>query len=311
MDLRVVFLGNDRWSVPSLDALSDLGPRPVLVLTRTPRPAGRGSNLRPTAVARSATASGVPMMEIDTVASGPGLDGLREADPDVVAVVAYGEILPPEILRLPRLGCVNLHFSLLPRWRGATPVQRAIQAGDPVTGVSVMLMDEGLDTGPVLRVIEEAVRPQDDAGSLGDRLAAIGATALREAILGLAEGRLTPVPQPEEGVTYAPKVAPQERSIEWSHGAENIARQVRMLAPAPGASTRFRGDGLKVLRGAATPSLGPAKPGEILAAMPDGVIVGTGDAAYRIEEVAPAGRRQMAAAAWALGARFQPGERLG
>ena len=165
-------------------------------------------------------------------------------------------------------------------------------------------------------MVEEAVLPDDDAGSLGDRLAGIGATALRESILDLDEGGLVPAAQPSEGVTYAPKLASQERSIEWSGDAGVIARQVRALAPAPGASTRFRGEGLKVFHGAVTSTGAPAPPreimaGEIVATEPAGVVVATGNGAYRIEEVAPAGRRRMAAAAWALGARFRPGERLG
>jgi len=310
-DLRVVFLGNDRWSVPALEALGALGPRPVLVLTRPPRPAGRGSKLRPTAVALSAAAAGLPLREVDTVASGPGLEALREAHPDLIAVVAYGEILPPEILWMPRLGCVNLHFSLLPRWRGASPVQRAILAEDRLTGVSAMVMDEGLDTGPVLSRVEDAVGPRDDAGSLGDRLATIGAALLRESILGLAEGRLSPASQALEGATYAPKLDPQERRIDWGEDAEAVGRRVRAFAPAPGATTRFRGEGVKVLRGSVGPADGASPPGRILGADPTGVLVATGADAYRIEEVAPAGRRRMAASAWALGARFEPQEQLG
>jgi methionyl-tRNA formyltransferase len=310
-DPRVVFLGNDRWSVPSLELLRDRGPQPVLVLTRTPRPAGRGSKLRATAVARSAVESGLQLLEVETVRSGPGLHALREARPDVVVVVAYGEILPLEILQLPPMGCVNLHFSLLPRWRGAAPVQRAILAGDQVTGVTVMVMDEGLDTGPVLSAVEEVVRSEDDAASLGARLATIGATALRASILELPEGRRVAVPQPREGVTFAPKLTAEERRIEWSHDADAIARQVRALAPTPGASTRFRGEGLKVLGGRPSMVRTTSDPGWILLADEAGVSVATGDGSYRIEEVAPAGRRRMAAGAWALGARFQPGERLG
>jgi methionyl-tRNA formyltransferase len=250
-------------------------------------------------------------LEVDTVRSGPGLAALIEARPDVVAVVAYGEILSSEVLGVPRVGCVNLHFSLLPRWRGATPVQRSILAGDAVTGVTVMLMDEGLDTGPLLSAVEEAVEPEDDADSLGDRLATIGASALRECLLGLAEGHLMPIRQAEEGATYAPKIAGEERWIGWSEDADAIARRVRALASTPGASTRFHGEGLKVLRGHPVPPEGSPEPGTILRQEREGVVVAAGAGAYRMEEVAPAGRKRMPAAAWALGARFEPGERLG
>jgi methionyl-tRNA formyltransferase len=307
---RVVFLGNDPWSVPALEALA-AGPRPVLVLTRTPRPAGRGSKLRPTAVAECAVARGLPFLEVDTVRSGLGWDALRAAHPDVVAVVAYGEILPSDVLGLPPLGCVNLHFSLLPRWRGATPVRRAILEGDRITGVTVMVMDEGLDTGPVLRAVEEPILPSDDAGSLGARLASIGAAALRDSIGGLGAGGVTPVPQPSEGATYAPKLAPEGRWIEWRDDAEAIGRRVRALAPAPAASTRFRGDPVKVFRGSPVPSEGSADPGRIRRIDAEGVVVSAGVGAYRIDEVAPAGRHRMEAVAWAHGARFQPDERLG
>ncbi len=309
---RVVFLGNDPWSVPSLKALAERGPSPVLVLTRTPRPAGRGSKLRPTEVARFAAHAGLPLLEVDTVREGVGWEALREARPDVVAVVAYGEILTRDVLQLPAAGCLNLHFSLLPRWRGAAPVQRAIMEGDAVTGVSVMVMDEGLDTGAVLRAQEVEIEPGEDAGSLGARLAALGAQALRDAIPAFASGQLVATPQPDAGVTLAAKVGAEERRIDWRADADVVARLVRALSPSPGASTRFRDTGLKVLRGRPDPEpSAPGEPGTILGDDATGVQVAAGSGAYRVEEVAPAGRRRMPAAAWARGARFAAGERLG
>jgi methionyl-tRNA formyltransferase len=307
----VVFLGNDPWSVPALRALAERGPSPVLVLTRSPRPAGRGSKLRPTAVARFAEDAGLPLREVDGVRDGPGWEALRDAEPDVVAVVAYGELLSPAVLRLPSAGCLNLHFSLLPRWRGAAPVQRAILAGDPVTGATIMVMDEGLDTGPVLRADEIAIEPGEDAGALGARLAGVGARALRDSIEGFATGALVPTRQPAEGATFAPKLGAEERRIDWSQPAEAVGRLVRALGPEPGASTRFRGGALKALRGQAEPGAPTDEPGTILGEGAGGVRVSTGSGAYRIEEVAPAGRRRMPATAWARGARFLPGERLG
>jgi methionyl-tRNA formyltransferase len=307
---RVVFLGNDAWSVPPLRALAESSTPPVLVITRSPRPAGRGSRPRPTDVARFAADAGLPLVEAERVRDGAGWEALRGAAPDVLAVVAYGELLTPAVLGVPAAGCLNLHFSLLPRWRGAAPVQRALMTGDTVTGVSVMVIDEGLDTGPVLRTVEEPIRLDDDAGALGARLAEVGAVALRDAIEPFAAGELAGTPQPSDGVTLAPKISPDERRIDWSRDAATIGRLVRALAPSPGASTRFRDAGLKVLRGRAERS-SSATPGTIVEASSAGVLVATGDGAYRLEEVAPAGRRRMTADAWARGARFAPGERLG
>ena len=308
---RVVFLGNAPWSVPALAALYAEGPTPVLVITRSPRPAGRGSELRSTAVAEAATGWGLPLLQTETVRSGGGLAALRSAEPDVMAVVAYGEILTPEVLGVPPLGGVNLHFSLLPRWRGASPVQHTILAGDPVAGITTMLMDEGIDTGPILEQAELDVMPDDDTGSLGTRLAARGGDVLRHSLAGLADGTVEARPQPEDGVTLAPRLGSDDRWIDWSQDAQAIGRRVRALAPEPGASTRFRGDVLKVLRG--EPVAGSGVPGVVVPLDPavSGVAVGTGDGVFRILRVAPAGRRRMEATAWARGARFAPGERLG
>jgi methionyl-tRNA formyltransferase len=279
------------------------------VITRTPRPAGRGSKLRATEVARFAADAGLPLLEAERVRDGAGWAALRAARPDVLAVVAYGELLTPAVLAVPTAGCLNLHFSLLPRWRGAAPVQRALMAGDAVTGVSLMVMDEGLDTGPVLGSIEEPVRAEDDAGTLGVRLAELGASALRDAIAPFASGTLTATPQPDAGVTLAPKVTPEERRIDWTHDAETIGRLVRALAPSPGASARFRDTDLKVLAGHPEPSDG-AEPGSIVDVSPAGVLVATGRGGYRVAAVGPSGRRRMPADAWARGARFTPADRL-
>jgi methionyl-tRNA formyltransferase len=314
-DPRVVFLGNDPWSAVALIALAgpDAGAVvPSLVITRVPRPAGRGSALRPTAVADAARSLGLELAEVETVAEGRGRRLLEAAAPDAIAVVAYGELLPPQVLEVPRVGCVNLHFSLLPRWRGASPVQRAIWAGDAETGVTTIVMDEGLDTGPILEQVRVAVSPVGDAGSLGDRLAGIGGLVLARSIRGLVDGTLVPVPQPDEGITHAPKLEAADRWIDWSEDAEAVDRRVRALSPSPGAVTRFRADVLRIVRGEAFP--GPTgEPGSILESDPavPAVFVATGAGVYRVLEVAPAGRKRMPAADWARGARFLPGERLG
>jgi methionyl-tRNA formyltransferase len=315
--MRVSFLGNDHWSVAPLRALSDASDIDVdLVLTNPPRPAGRGSHLTPTAVADAARTLDLPLLEVDRVRDGGGFDALDELEPDAVVVVAYGEILTPDVLDIPRLGAVNVHFSLLPRWRGAAPVQRAILEGDEGTGVTVMLMDEGMDTGPILATLETPIGPEEDAGSLGARLAELGAPLLVETLRGLDQGVIEPRSQDHTAATYAPKLLPEERTIDWSQPADAIVRRVRAFAPAPGAVATFRAGRLKVLR--AAPERVEA---DVLAAMPKRaeirlsedetpVIHGLGGDAVVLLEVAPAGRRQMTGAEWARGVRIQPGERL-
>ncbi len=296
--------------MPSLEALHRAdGVDLKLVVTNPPRPAGRGSNLRPTAVAEEAGRLGVPLTESEGVRTGAGSDALRTLHPDVILVVAYGELLTPAVLGLPPLGCVNVHLSLLPRWRGAAPVQRAILAGDSVTGVSVMRMDEGLDTGPVLAQVREPIGRDDDAGSLGSRLARIGATSVVDVLNGLASGDVEARAQDEAGALYARKLAPLERVIDWGGTAGAIDRLVRALSPEPGATTTFRGQPLKILRVRQRVAEGVPSPGRILAQ--DLPVIGTGAGAVELLELAPSGRRRMSGADWVRGARLLPDERFG
>lgn len=319
-ELRVAFLGNDAWSVPALRALDDAeGIAVSLVVTNPPRPAGRGSKLTPTPVAVEARARGLSVLEVDGVRSGDGFGSLQALEPDALVVVAYGEILSADILRIPRLGSVNVHFSLLPRWRGAAPVQRAILAGDDRTGITVMLMDEGMDTGPILATAETAIEPDEDAGTLGARLADRGGSLLVDTLRRFDAGELEPRAQPDEGATPAPKPRPEERMIDWSDDADAIVRRVRAFAPEPGATTTFRDEPLKVLRcdvhpiPTSQPADAPSpEPGRLVPDETTGIpsILAAG-AAVRLLEVAPAGRKRMSGAAWARGARIRPGERLG
>lgn len=315
--MRVAFLGNDEWSVPSLRALAEARDVAVeLVLTNLPRPAGRGSQLTPTAVADAAGDLDLPLLEVARVRDGEGFDALDTLEPDAVVVVAYGEILTPDVLDVPRLGALNVHFSVLPRWRGAAPVQRAILEGDEATGVTVMLMDEGLDTGPILLTEETPIAEGEDAGALGARLADLGAPMLIEALRGLDRGSVEPRSQDHAAATFAPKLLPDERTIDWSQPADAIVRRVRAFAPAPGAVATFRAGRLKVLRAARRPIGGymlPAVPkrGEIRVEEDDTPVVhGVGEEAVELLEVAPAGRKRMSGAEWARGARIQPGEQL-
>jgi methionyl-tRNA formyltransferase len=313
-DLRVVFLGNDAWSAAALAKLAGTRKhpiRPVLVVTRTPRPARRGSTDRPTAVADMARRLDLSLLEVGTVRGGEGFRAIRDVGADAVALVAYGEILTRDVLEIPSLGCVNLHFSLLPRWRGASPVQQTILHGDAEAGVSTMLMDEGMDTGPVIEQVLVPVAPSDDSGALGEKLAEVGGILLGHSITGLADGTIVPQPQALDGVSHAPKLTPRDRVIDWGRSADEIDRRVRAMSPRPGATTSFRGKDLKILRGEPFP--GHAKPGALLPIDPaiDSVDVGAGEGIYRLFDVAPAGRRRMGAPDWARGARPEPGERLG
>jgi methionyl-tRNA formyltransferase len=315
--MRVAFLGNDPWSVAPLRALSGASDIDVdLVLTNPPRPAGRGSRLTPTAVADAARTLELPLLEVDRVRDGKGFDALDELEPDAIAVVAYGEILSPDVLDIPRLGAVNVHFSLLPRWRGAAPVQRAILEGDEGTGVTVMLMDEGMDTGPILATLETPIPPEEDAGSLGARLAELGAPLLVETLQGLDEGTIEPRSQDHTAATYAPKLLPEERTLDWRQPADAIVQRVRAFAPDPGAVTTFRQGRLKLLAARSDPGPG----GWMLADAPalGEVLKGDGNPHVRawpgvveLLEVGPAGRKRMSGEEWARGAKIQPGERLG
>jgi methionyl-tRNA formyltransferase len=313
--VRAAFMGNDTWSVPTLERLERSGNVDVvLVVTNPPRPAGRGAKLTATPVADAARRLALPLEEAETTRDEAFAERLRSLAPDVSVVVAYGELLSSDVLNVPLLGSVNVHFSLLPRWRGASPVQHAILAGDPVTGVTVIRMDESLDTGPVLAGLEQAIRSDDDAGSLGARLATIGADVLADVLPDLAEGRVTPVPQTGP-VTFAPKLGPADRVIEWLQPAEGLVRRVRAFAPDPGAITSFRGGDLKLLRAEEAASAevgsGTVEPGSIVDIDREGVVVASGSGPVRLLEVAAPGRRRMPASDWARGVRDLVGDRFG
>lgn len=307
--IRAVFMGNDAWSVPTLERLArDDDIDVVLVVTNPPRPAGRGSALTPTSVADAARRLGLPLEETETTRDERFLKRLRALAPDVSIVVAYGELLASDVLNAPRLGSMNLHFSLLPRWRGASPVQHAILEGDAITGVSVIHMDEGLDTGPVLARREETIRSDDDAGSLGARLATSGGEVVAETLRGVVDGTVSRLPQ-TGAATFAPKLRPEDRVLDWSQPAEALVRRIRAFAPDPGARTTFRGNDLKVFR--AEPAAEPVgAPGAIVAVEREGVLVAAGDGTVRLLEVAAPGRRRMAAGPWARGVRDLTGDRF-
>jgi methionyl-tRNA formyltransferase len=315
--VRVVFLGNDAWSVPTLEALArDELAEVALVVTNPARPAGRGSKLRPTQVATAAEQLGLPLAETESTRNEGFLDRLHAIVPDATVVVAYGELLSPDVLRIARLGSMNLHFSLLPRWRGASPVQHAILAGDAVTGVTVMLMDEGLDTGPVLARAAVPIRSDDDAGSLGARLATVGAELTIDVIHRFALDEVViPSPQggsssPASAPSFAPKLQPADRVVDWLQPAQVIVRRIRAFAPDPGATTTWRGEDFKLLHAEEAESHA-GDPGTVVEADRNTVTIATGSGAVRLLAVAPAGRRRMSGGDWARGVRDVVGERLG
>jgi methionyl-tRNA formyltransferase len=307
--LHVAFLGNDQWSVPSLTALHRSIHDVVLVVTAAPKPAGRGNVSRPTPVATAALGLGLPVAEVETVKTGPGFKELARSAPDVLAVVAYGELLPPNVLHVPRIAAVNLHFSMLPELRGASPVQTALLLGLEQTGVTTIAMDRGLDTGPIIAQRRVPISPEDDAGTLGARLASIGADVLVESVDMLSAGPVAPRPQEHALATFAPRFGPEDRVLDWSNAASVLVNLVRALAPEPAATTMFRGQPLKVFRADAVAAAGER--GEVVDVTPQGVVVGTSEGGLRLLDVAPAGRKRMTGSDFVNGFRPELGERLG
>jgi methionyl-tRNA formyltransferase len=309
MALRTIFAGTPDFAVPSLRAVIDAGHQVAAVFTQPDRPSGRGRRMLPSPVKRLAAERGLEVRQPQRLRA--AIETLRALQPDVIVVVAYGQLLSEQVLAVPRLGCVNVHASLLPRWRGAAPIQRAIEAGDADTGVTIMLMDAGLDTGPMLRQAAMPIGGEDTAGSLHDRLAASGAVELVAALGELERGSARPRPQPDEGVTYARKVDPAEAAIDWGEDAEAVARRVRAFDPWPVCFTRWRGARLRVWRAAAAAQAGDAPPGTVLAAGADGIVVRCGQGALRLNEVQAEGGRRVSVRDFLNGHDLSVGERLG
>jgi methionyl-tRNA formyltransferase len=279
------------------------------VYTQPDRPAGRGQEVGAGPVKRCAQGLGLPVEQPATLRSHEAVARLRGHAADLMVVAAYGLILPPGVLELPRLGCWNIHASLLPRWRGAAPIHRALLAGDTVTGITIMQMDAGLDTGPMLLGRPVEIGAREDGGTLHDRLAALGAEAIVAAIGEHEAGRLTPVQQPAEGVTYASKIRKEEARIDWSAPAVAIDRQVRAFNPWPVAETRWEDRQLRVWSAELVPAAGGA-PGQVLEAAGGRLVVATGDGALALTRVQLAGRRAVSAAQF-LNAHPLAGARLG
>jgi methionyl-tRNA formyltransferase len=305
--MRVVFAGTPEAALPSLRAVAESAHELVGVVTRPDAPAGRGRALVESPVSEAAAGLGVPVLKPGHPRDPEFQEALRALAPDACPVVAYGALLPRSALEIPPHGWVNLHFSLLPAWRGAAPVQRSIWAGDDVTGATTFRIVAELDAGPTFGVMTETIRSQDTAGDLLVRLAEGGAGLLVATLDGIADGSLDPRPQPADGLSLAPKVAVDEARVDWARPAAAIDRQVRACTPAPGAWTSYAGERLKL--GPLTPADGQLPPGEIVAGK-SVVVVGTSTSALRLGEVQAVGRRPMPAADWARGQRLGGGEVL-
>ncbi len=308
--MRLVFAGTPEVALPALDALAASAHELVAVVTRPDAPAGRGRRLVRSPVGAWADERGIEVLTPARPREAAFQHRLRDLAPDCVPVVAYGALVPPDALAIPRYGWINLHFSLLPAWRGAAPVQHAIWRGDQVTGASVFQLEAGLDTGPVYGTLTETVRPTDTAGDLLDRLARAGATLLVDVLDGIAAGGLEPVPQRPDGVSLAPKITVEDARVDWTEPSFAVDRRVRACSPAPGAWTELRGERVK---------LGPVRPiaqeptdlapGELRVSRA-GVAVGTATTPVLLGEVRPQGKKAMDAGAWARGARIAAGERF-
>jgi methionyl-tRNA formyltransferase len=307
--VKLVFAGTPAVALPALDAVLDSDRHELLaVVTRPDARSGRGRELAISPVKARALEAGIEVLTPGRPSEPDFLDRLRELAPDCCPVVAYGALVPPAALEIPVHGWLNLHFSILPAWRGAAPVQHAIQAGDDLTGATTFRLEAGLDTGPVYGVMTAAIGPRDTAGDLLDRLASDGAKLLTATLDGIEDGALEPQPQSDDGVSLAPKLTTEDARVDWTRSAIVVDRRVRAGTPAPGAWTTFRDRRL---------GLGPVVPlgddlglgvGEVRHLGRDGVVVGTGTGPVRLGDVRPEGRAAMAADAWARGIRPVPGD---
>ena len=309
--LRVGFAGTPGFAADALTAILDAGFAVPVVLTQPDRPRGRGLRLEASPVKQLANARGIPVLQPTSLKAEAGRVDALAIPLDVLVVAAYGLILPPAVLAWPRHGALNIHASKLPRWRGAAPIQRAIMAGDALTGITVMQMDAGLDTGAVVSAVDVSIAPRETAGTLTARLAATGATIIVATLEQLASAWVLPAtPQPAEGATYAAKIARADAAIDWTQPAIDIDRVIRALDPAPGAYAQWAAEVVKVWSAEPMAASVAGTPGTVLAVHGDGVDVGCGDGALRLRTLQPAGGTRMPAHAYAMGRAIAPGGRF-
>jgi len=308
--MRVVFAGTPEVALPSLDAIANSDHELVAVITRPDAPAGRGRKLTASPVGQRAEELGVPVLKPEHPRDPEFQEQLKALEPDCCPVVAYGALLPQSALDIPPHGWVNLHFSVLPAWRGAAPVQHSLWAGDEVTGATTFRIVKAMDAGPTYGVMTERIRPTDTAGDLLARLAEGGAGLLVTTLDGIELGQLEAREQPTDGVSMAPKITVEDAEIDWTEPAVAVDRRIRACTPAPGAWTLLDGERMKIGPVRIDPDAGPLAPGELVVSK-NAVHVGTATTPVRLGEVKAFGKKQMAAADWSRGVRLEPGLRLG
>ena len=306
--LRVAFAGTPEFAARALESILDAGYEVPLVLTQPDRPAGRGMKLTPSAVKQLALARGIEVDQPEKLRTEAQRARLAACVPDVLVVAAYGLILPQVVLDLPRLGCLNIHASLLPRWRGAAPIHRAIEAGDGETGITIMQMDAGLDTGPMLLRRALPIRPTDTTASLHDRLAELGGACIVEALGALSTGGLVATPQPEAGVTYAAKIGRAEAMVDWTRSAIELERAMRAFDPFPGLASSLRDTVIKFWSAQVVEAA--AEPGTVLAADDGGIVIACGSGALRCTVLQRPGSRRLPAGEFLRGFAVSVGERF-
>ncbi len=312
--MKLAFAGTPEFAAVILEALAHSRHRVEAVFTRPDARAGRGRRIAQSPVGKYAAAAGIRVLQPRSMGTAEAAEQLAALEPDAMVVAAYGFLLPAPVLAIPRLGCINVHASILPRWRGAAPVHHALLAGDPRTGVSIMRMDAGLDTGPILATRTCAVAPDDTCGSLTGRLAALGAAALVDTLEALEAGAVEARPQDDGSATRAPKLSKAQAAIDWARSAAEIERMVRALDPWPVAHTRVAGAGapaLRIWRAESAPGGSHETPGTVLACDESGLLVAAGRGVVRITGIQPPGARRMSAAEFARGHRLAAGARLG
>lgn len=313
---KIVFMGTPEFAVPCLGNLLKEGYEVAAVVTQPDRPVGRKRVLTPTPVKAAALEHGIPVWQPEKLRTSTTIEDIRALEPDLIVTAAYGQILPKSVLDIPRLGCINVHGSLLPKYRGGAPIQRSIMNGEPVTGVTIMYMAEGMDTGDMIRPIEVLITDEDNAGTMFQKLSAAGAQLLIDTLPDLIAGRIQAIPQPHEEATYAPNLKREDEKIDWSRSAREIFNQVRGLVPFSGGFTLWNDEVFKVWaceapsKAEADASKGsqePQEPGTVLTLSPRGIEVQTGAGTLWLTEVQPAGKKAMAASEFVRGGKMMQG----